>query len=90
MRSQDCTDITDVLSDGPDPTADPVGYAQAQILPLEQLSLGGDESMHTAVDRLDAAFTAFVGAHGSAQAQSAVQVTSAEDALNVLCPGAAP
>ena len=37
---QDCTTISDVLSDGPDPGADPVGYAQAQVLPLRQLTIG--------------------------------------------------
>jgi hypothetical protein len=26
--------VSAVLSDGPDPTADPVGYAEAQIVPL--------------------------------------------------------
>ena len=29
--------------DGPDPDADPVGYAQAQILPLEQLHVSADD-----------------------------------------------
>ena len=36
---QDCITVSDVLSDGPDPDADPVGYAQAQVLPLEELSI---------------------------------------------------
>jgi len=89
-RGQDCTDVSDVLSDGPDPSADAVGYAQAQILPLKQLALGDDAALRTAVDRLDTAFGTFVGADGSARAQSAAQVTSAENALNVLCPGVAP
>jgi hypothetical protein len=87
-RSQDCLALTDVLANGPDSTADSVGYAQAQILPLKQLKL--DESaVQSAVSRLDAAFTAFVGAKdSSAQTQAAVQVTSAENAVNALCPGA--
>src|SRR5580692_6785312 len=37
---QDCTAVGDVLSDGPDPDADSVGYAQAQVLPLRQLKIG--------------------------------------------------
>ena len=61
--SQDCTAVTDVLADGPDPTADSVGYAQAQILPLKQLTLA-DAKVKSAVTRLDAAFTAFVAAKG--------------------------
>ena len=87
--SQDCTAVSDVLADGPDATADSVGYAQAQILPLKQLKLV-DSTVQSAVTRLDAAFTAFVAAKGSsAQTQAAVQVTSAENAVNALCPGAA-
>jgi hypothetical protein len=77
-----------VLADGPDPTADSVGYAEAQILPLKQLTLS-EPAVRSAVDRLDAAFTTFAGATGSAQAQAAVKVTDAEDAVNALCPGAA-
>jgi hypothetical protein len=87
--SQDCTDVSDVLADGPDPTADSVGYAEAQILPLKQVSYR-DGAVRGAADRLDSAFGAFAAAQGSAQVKAAVQVTSAEDALNALCPGAAP
>ena len=87
--SQDCTNVSDVLADGPDPTADSVGYAEAQILPLKRLSFD-DGAVRGAADRLDAAFSAFTAAQGSAQVRDAVQVTAAEDALNALCPGAAP
>ena len=87
--SQDCTAVSDVLADGPDPTSDSVGYAQAQILPLKQLTLA-DAAVKSAVTKLDAAFTAFVAAKGSStQTQAAVQVTSAENVVNALCPGAA-
>ncbi len=34
---QTCKQVEAVLSDGPDPEADPVGYAQAQILPLREI-----------------------------------------------------
>jgi D-tyrosyl-tRNA(Tyr) deacylase len=78
-----------VLSDGPDPTADSVGYAQAQILPLKQLKLS-TAKLQAAVTKLDAAYTAFVAAKSSStQTQAAVQVTSAENAVNAICPGAA-
>ena len=87
--AQDCTAITDTLADGPDPTADSVGYAEAQVLPLKQLKIN-ESNVQTTVDRLDAAFTAFVAAKTSAaQTQAAVQVTSAENAVNAVCPGAA-
>src|SRR5580698_6967227 len=36
-KQQGCTAVSDVLADGPDPDADPVGYAEAQVLPLSQL-----------------------------------------------------
>jgi hypothetical protein len=85
----DCTAVSDVLADGPDSTADSIGYAQAQILPLKQLSFA-DAKLQTAVTKLDAAFTAFVAAKtSSTQTQAAVQVTSAENAVNAVCPGAA-
>ena len=32
-----CQQVSAVLSDGPDPDADPVGYAEAQIQPLHQI-----------------------------------------------------
>jgi hypothetical protein len=87
--SQDCTSVSDVLADGPDPTADSVGYAEAQILPLKQLKLS-TAKLQTAVTKLDAAYTAFAGAKSSStQTQAAVQVTSAENAVNAICPGAA-
>lgn len=86
--ARDCTSVADVLSDGPDPTADAVGYAQAQILPLKQISLN-ESAVRDAVGRLDSAFTAFVAAKSpAAQKQTAAQVTTAENAVNVLCPGA--
>jgi hypothetical protein len=86
--SQDCTAVSDVLADGPDSTADSVGYAEAQILPLKQLKLS-TAKLQTAVTNLDAAFTTFVGAKSSStQTQAAVQVTSAENAVNAICPGA--
>ena len=34
-RARDCERVGVVLADGPDPGADPVGYAESQILPLE-------------------------------------------------------
>src|SRR5580658_9784510 len=32
-----CRQVSAVLADGPDPDSDPVGYAEAQILPLRQV-----------------------------------------------------
>ena len=36
---QACEQVGDVLADGPDPDADPVGHAEAQILPLRQIHI---------------------------------------------------
>jgi hypothetical protein len=87
-KALDCTAVSDVLSDGPDPDVDPVGYAQAQILPLRQLTLA-DPAVRQAVGRLDAAYQAFSSSTAAARTQDAAAVSSAQTALNSICPGAA-
>ena len=86
---QDCTTISDVLSDGPDPGADPVGYAQAQVLPLRQLTIS-DATLHSAVLSLATAFEKFSTSTGPARAAAALVVAKAEDEVNKICPQAAP
>ncbi len=76
----------DVLSDGPDPGADPVGYAQAQILPLRQLKIA-DAPLQRAVQALAAAYEAV--SSGNGDSVSTKQVSAAEKAVNALCPGVA-
>ena len=88
-QAQDCLAVGNVLSDGPDPNSDSVGYAQAQVLPLRQLTIS-DPAVRAAVTQLAAAYQSFSADNGSAQNQNAVKVTSAEAALNKLCPGVAP
>lgn len=83
---QSCTAIGDTLANGPDPSADPVGYAEAQILGLQKLKIT-DGALNKAVQNLDAAYQAFSSANGTGP--SAVQVTAAQNALNAICPGAA-
>jgi hypothetical protein len=87
-RQQQCTSVSDVLSDGPDPGADPVGYAEAQVLPLRQLKLT-DPSLSKAVKTLAAAYEAYATSSGSANASAKLNVSKAEDAVNAICPGAA-
>ncbi|HXW39173.1 MAG TPA: hypothetical protein VEJ44_05715 [Acidimicrobiales bacterium] len=82
-----CQDVSAVLSDGPDPTADPVGYAQAQILPLGQVHTT-DKDLRAAIDALDAAYQQMVSTNGSAAATKVE--TTASNRLNAFCPGAAP
>jgi hypothetical protein len=86
---QDCTSVADVLSDGPDPGADPVGYAQAQVLPLRQLTIG-DSALRRDVLALASAYQALSSAKGGGSTAAAATVTRAENAVNSICPQAAP
>ena len=85
---QDCTSVADVLADGPDPDADPVGYAQAQVLPLRQLTIS-DAALHTAVLTLASAYETFTTSTSSTRAASSAAVTKAENEVNKICPQAA-
>jgi hypothetical protein len=84
---QDCTAVADVLSDGPDPGADSVGYAQAQVLPLRQLKID-DAALHRDVLALANAYQAF--SSGSGARNAATAVAKAENSVNSICPQAAP
>ena len=85
---QDCTSVADVLSDGPDSGADPVGYAQAQVLPLRQLTVG-NAALHRDVLALAAAYQAYSTAPSAGRAAATARVTKAENAVNSICSGAA-
>lgn len=80
---QTCKQVEAVLSDGPDPEADPVGHAQAQVLPLSQIHTS-DEKLHQAIDRLASAYRAFSAGNGSSSARSAVSLAS--KAIEGICP----
>jgi hypothetical protein len=82
-----CQQVSAVLSDGPDPDADPVGYAEAQILPLRRIS-APNPALHADIDQLADAYQQFFASNGkSANARRAVAVAS--NKLNSICPGAA-
>jgi hypothetical protein len=74
------------LSDGPDPQADPVGYAEAQVGPLDQLTIG-NRALRNAVHELAAADDAFY--LGDGHRHTAALVATAVSDVNSLCPGAA-
>ncbi len=78
-----CRQIEAALSDGPEPEADPVGYAEAQVLPLRQIRTS-DARLGRAVGRLASAYAAVLAAGDSARAKSAV--ASASKAIHALCP----
>jgi hypothetical protein len=82
-----CQNVSAVLSDGPDPTADPVGYAEAQIRPLRQVRTP-DKTLQLAIDALDAAYQQVFSTNGAPAATQAEAKASAR--INALCPGAAP
>jgi hypothetical protein len=81
-----CTQVADVLGDGPDPDADPVGYAEAQIGPLAALH-PSNPALRSDVTALDAAFRQEF-AHGATHATKAA-VRAGQHSVNAVCPGAA-
>jgi hypothetical protein len=82
-----CEQVSAVLSDGPDPDADPVGYAEAQILPLRQISVS-NQALHGVISQLANAYQRFFASNGkSSNAKEDVAVASKK--LNSICPGAA-
>jgi hypothetical protein len=80
-----CQDVTAVLSDGPDPDSDPVGYALAQVKPLRQIQTS-ERALKTAIDNLAAAYESVVETNNSNPAKQAVSVASGR--VDTICPGA--
>jgi hypothetical protein len=83
---QTCQQVSAVLGDGPDPGADPIGHAQAQILPLEQVH-APDETLSKAISALASAYRRYIVASGTGQAAKSA-LTAAINRINSLCPGA--
>ena len=82
-----CQQILAVLSDGPDPDADPVGYALSQIKPLAQIHTS-DSSVSVTLRKLIAADRALVKSNGSDHTATSA-IAKADAALNKACPGVA-
>jgi hypothetical protein len=80
-----CQQIAAVLSDGPDPSADPIGYAEAQILPLTKVRTS-DATLRRAVSDLDQAFRSVYSSEASASSER--ELERADSALDTICPGA--
>jgi hypothetical protein len=81
-----CSQVSAVLSDGPDPDADPVGYAEAQILPLGQIRTS-DTQLRAAIGRLASAYRTFFDSNGSSSAAK-LAVATASKRIDSFCPGA--
>lgn len=84
--SATCLKVSAALSDGPDPSADPVGYAQAQILPLRQITTA-NAPLKRAITDLSNAYKTFYDDGGGASAESLVR--RASRVIDDYCPGAA-
>ncbi len=84
VKKQTCQQVEAVLSDGPDPEVDPVGHAQAQILPLHEIH-STDGTLRQAIDTLAAAYRSFSSTDGSSAAKGAVGAAS--KTIEHLCPG---
>jgi hypothetical protein len=82
-----CQQVAAVLSDGPDPGADPVGYAQAQVIQLRKLKLSSRKLKH-AVRELASAYALFSKTDGKSKSAK-TDVKKAVRAVNAICPGAA-
>jgi hypothetical protein len=81
-----CTQISGVLGNGPDPDADPVGYAEAQIKPLAAIH-ATNPKLASAVTALDHAFQGEFATNLSPASKAAVH--RAQHLVNAVCPGAA-
>jgi len=79
-----CQKVAAVLSDGPDPTVDPVGYAEAQIRPLSQITTS-DSDLQTAIHYLEVEYKLFYQTSGAPAAKRAVN--AALKLVSVYCPG---
>jgi len=84
VEHRTCKHVEAVLSDGPQPEADPVGYAQAQILPLREIHTS-NARLASAIGTLAGAYQQFTASNGSGPAKNAVH--SAVGAIKSLCPG---
>ena len=83
--AQVCQQLLAVLSDGPDPSADPVGYALTQEQPLGQIHTS-DHSLAETISSLISADRALVHSNGSDHmATTSIRADDAD--LNKACPG---
>jgi hypothetical protein len=83
---QACQQVSAVLANGPDPDADPLGHAEAQVLPLRQIRTT-DATIGTAIAGLADAYSGYLAANGAGKAATAT-LTAAINKINSLCPDA--
>src|ERR1700689_1705977 len=78
-----CLKVAADLSDGPDPSDDPIGYAEAQILPLSQIKVH-DAVLQNAIHYLDVEYKLFYQTNGAPASKRAVN--AALKIIKVYCP----
>jgi hypothetical protein len=83
---QTCGDVSAVLADGPDPDADPVGYAEAQIEPLRQIHTA-NSTLGNAITALANDYSSYYTANGKGDSVKSA-LNAAINKINALCPGA--
>ena len=81
-----CQQVSAVLTDGPDPGADPVGYAEAQILQLRLIHTP-DSTIQQAINGLASAYSGYSTTDGKNKAATEA-ATAAIAKINKLCPSA--
>jgi hypothetical protein len=82
-----CAQVGGALSDGPDPGADPVGYAEAQIRPLRAIKIT-NQRLRIAVSELASGYAAVFASNGKSAAATRT-VAAATKKVNAVCKGAA-
>jgi len=80
-----CSEVAAAQSDGPDPSADPVGYAEAQIKPLRAISTS-DSELRTAINGLASAYARVFESSGK-NSEAARAVATESRKVNAICPG---
>jgi hypothetical protein len=80
-----CQRVADILSDGPDPAADPVGYALAQVLPLRQVKTT-DKALLLDIGNLASAYQTVYKTNDKKGTEAAVNAAGKK--LDSICPGA--
>jgi hypothetical protein len=85
--SKTCTLVAATLSDGPNPGADPVGYAEAQIGPLRQIHTS-DPTLRSEIRDLASAYAEVFASDGKSGSPPR-SVAAAAKKVNASCPGAA-
>jgi hypothetical protein len=80
-----CTQISGTLGNGPDPDADPIGYAEAQIKPLAAIH-PANQKLASALVLLDHAYQGVYDTNNAPASKAAVR--HAQHLVNAVCPGA--